>query len=117
MIDKSNIKLIKEGQLGKIVANLLRDNYYFLCDEIDKGVTDYSGIKDKPSINSNILEGNKSGEQLGLQNKLVSGSNIATINGNDITKGGNIELIKRLTQSEYDSLPSKNANTLYCIVG
>ncbi len=40
MIDKSKIKLIRQDQLGEVVADNLRDNSYFLCDELDKTNTE-----------------------------------------------------------------------------
>ena len=55
------------------------------------------------------------------QDQLVSTQNIKTINGNDILGSGDIVIeggngnIVELTQAEYDSLSTKDAETLYLI--
>lgn len=48
------------------------------------GTTDYNALSNKPSIEGVELDGDKSAKELGLQPTLISGENIATINGQDI---------------------------------
>ena len=57
-----------------------------------EGVTDYSLLNNKPSINNVPLLGNKDLNELSIQPKLTSGSNIKTINGQSILGNGNIEI-------------------------
>lgn len=54
------------------------------------GTSDYDQLSNRPSINNNTLTGNKTSSQLGLQDTLVSGTNIKTINGANILGSGNI---------------------------
>ena len=51
------------------------------------------------------------------QDKLVSGTNIKTINGTSLLGSGNIEVAKEWigTQAEYDALETKDNNTTYYI--
>ena len=51
------------------------------------------------------------------QDKLVSGTNIKTVNGNSLLGSGNIEVAKEWigTQAEYDALETKDNNTTYYI--
>ena len=60
------------------------------------GTTDYTQLSNKPSINGTTLEGNVTLPTMSdLDNKqdtLVSGTNIATINGNNLLNGGNINI-------------------------
>lgn len=46
-------------------------------------IKDYSKLNNKPQINSHTLSGNKSSDELGLQNKLTAGENI-TITEDDV---------------------------------
>lgn len=82
------------------------------------GTTDYTQLSNKPSINGTTLEGNVTLPTMSdLDNKqdiLVSGTNIATINGNNLLEGGNIEIQTGGT-SDYTQLsnkPSINGQTL-----
>ncbi len=52
----------------------------------------YLNATNKPSINSVVLEGNKKSSDLGLQDKLVSGTTIKTINGEPILGSGDIKI-------------------------
>ena len=54
------------------------------------GTSDYTALSNKPQINSTTLSGNKSSSDLGLQDALVSGTNIKTINGTSVLGSGNI---------------------------
>ena len=56
------------------------------------GTDDYTDLTNKPKINSVTLSGNKSSSTLGLQDALVSGTNIKTVNGNSLLGAGNIEI-------------------------
>lgn len=49
---------------------------------------DYDGVKNKPSINSHKLEGNKSSEELGLQDKLTFDTTPVQDSNKPITSGG-----------------------------
>lgn len=57
-----------------------------------EGVTDYSSLNNKPSINNVPLLGNKDLNELSIQQKLISGSNIKTINSQSILGNGNLEI-------------------------
>ena len=54
------------------------------------GTDDYTDLINKPKINSNTLSGNKTSSQLGLQDALVSGTNIKTINSTTLLGSGDI---------------------------
>ena len=56
------------------------------------GTSDYEELSNKPAINNVTLSGDKSSSDLGLQDTLVSGTNIKTINGNSLVGSGNVEL-------------------------
>lgn len=57
------------------------------------GTDDYTDLTNKPKINSVTLSGNKSSSALGLQDELVSGTNIKTINSTSLLGEGNIDLV------------------------
>ena len=48
--------------------------------EASGGTSDYTDLTNKPSINGTTLSGNKTGTELGLQNKNLSFTNIAATN-------------------------------------
>ncbi len=54
------------------------------------GTDDYTDLTNKPQINSTTLSGNKSSSDLGLQDALVSGTNIKTINNTSLLGSGDI---------------------------
>lgn len=56
------------------------------------GVSDYSELTNKPSINGTELVGDKSLSSLGIQETLISGTNIKTINGKNVLGEGNIQI-------------------------
>ena len=56
------------------------------------GTTDYDQLDNRPQINSNTLTGNMSSSDLGLQDTLVSGTNIKTINNTSLLGSGNITI-------------------------
>lgn len=55
-----------------------------------EGTLDYNDLENKPKINGSDLSGNKTSTDLGLQEKLSSGTNIKTINGTSILGSGNL---------------------------
>ena len=73
------------------------------------GTTDYTQLTNKPQINSVELSGNKSLSDLGIQ---PAGNYIEAGTGTQ----PQINTITVLTQSEYDSLSTKDPNTQYLIV-
>ena len=56
------------------------------------GTDDYDQLNNRPQINSNTLTGNKTSSDLGLQDALVSGTNIKTINNQSLLGSGNITI-------------------------
>lgn len=56
------------------------------------GTVNYNELINKPKINNIDLIGNKTSDNLGLQDKLVSGTNIKTINSNSILGSGDITI-------------------------
>lgn len=57
-----------------------------------EGTTNYNALENKPQINGVELKGNKTSQNLGLQDALVSGSNIKTINNQSLLGSGNITI-------------------------
>ena len=57
------------------------------------GTDSYSDLTNKPKINNVTLSGNKTSSDLSLQDKLVSGTNIKTINSTSLLDSGNIDLV------------------------
>lgn len=58
----------------------------------EPGTTNYTGMTNKPKINNVELDGNKTNEDLNIQEKLTSGTNIKTINNQSILGSGNITI-------------------------
>lgn len=56
------------------------------------GTSNYNALTNKPSINGVTLIGNKTSSDLGVQDALVSGTNIKTINNQSILGSGNIDI-------------------------
>lgn len=56
------------------------------------GTTNYNDLSNKPSINNVSLSGNKTSSDLGIQEELVSGINIKTINNQSILGSGDITI-------------------------
>ena len=54
------------------------------------GTTNYNDLSNKPSINDVTLSGNKTSSDLGIQEELVSGTNIKTINNESILGSGDL---------------------------
>lgn len=54
------------------------------------GTSDYDQLQNRPQINSVTLTGNKTSSGLGLQDTLISGTNIKTINNQSLLGSGNI---------------------------
>lgn len=55
--------------------------------EISGGTTNYNELEDRPTVNNQTLEGN-----VDLQEPLVSGTNIKTVNNQSLLGAGNIEI-------------------------
>ena len=58
----------------------------------DTEVKDYNLLYNKPQINDVTLQGNKTSDDLGLQDKLVSGVNLKTVNEETLLGSGNISI-------------------------
>lgn len=56
------------------------------------GTSNYNSLSNKPKINNVELNGNKTSNDLSLQEKLVSGTNIKTINNQSLLGNGNITI-------------------------
>lgn len=56
------------------------------------GTSDYASLTNKPSINNVTLIGNKTSSDLSLQDALVSGTNIKTINNTSILGSGDLKI-------------------------
>lgn len=67
------------------------------------GTNNYENLTNKPKINGNMLLGNKTSTELGLQDLLVSGTNIKTINGASILTSGDIIVPTKTSQLTNDS--------------
>lgn len=67
-------------------------NGNWTLSESSGGVSDYSELTNKPSINSIELVGDKSLSGLGIQETLISGTNIKTINGKNVLGEGDIQI-------------------------
>ena len=80
---------MSEGFAEKAIIDLLPQS----SGSGGQGTSDYSDLTNKPKINSNTLSGNKTSSQLGLQDVLVSGTNIKTINSTSLLGSGNIDLV------------------------
>lgn len=57
------------------------------------GTTDYDELDNRPSINGITLSGSNTGATLGLQDALVSGTNIKTVNSTSLLGSGDISII------------------------
>jgi len=83
LVSGTNIKTINnENILGSGNINI----------EGGSGTSDYTQLSNKPKINNVELSGNKASSALGLQEMLISGTNIKTINNEDILGSGNISI-------------------------
>lgn len=60
------------------------------------GTDNYEDLNNKPQINSHDLIGNQSSSDLGLQDELVSGTNIKTVNNNSLLGSGNVAVQETL---------------------
>lgn len=67
--------------------------------------SDYDNLENKPSINNVELSGNKTSSELNLQDVLVSGENIKTINGESVLGSGDISISG--TGGSWDSISNK----------
>lgn len=57
-----------------------------------EGTTNYNSLENKPQINGVELRGNKSSQDFGIQDALISGTNIKTINNQSLLGSGNITI-------------------------
>ena len=56
------------------------------------GTDDYDQLSNRPSVNGTTLSGDQTSSDLGLQDALVSGTNIKTINNQSLLGSGNITI-------------------------
>lgn len=75
----------------------------------------YNQLTNKPQINNVTLQGNKTSNELGLQDKLVSGTNIKTINNESLLGNGNIEIIGN--ESYFILSTSEHPNNTLSLMG
>lgn len=66
------------------------------------GTDDYSDLTNKPKINNVTLSGNKTSSDLSLQDALVSGTNIKTINNTSLLGAGDIAITSPVTDVQAD---------------
>lgn len=64
------------------------------------GTSDYDSLTNRPKINNVTLTGNKTLDDLGIQDTLESGTNIKTINNESILGSGNIDIASMFTPVE-----------------
>lgn len=67
--------------------------------EISGGASSYNTLENKPSINGTEINGSKRLSDFGIQEALVSGVNIATINGSNILGGGDVPVANNITNN------------------
>lgn len=84
-------KLVSGVNISTINGNDITKGGNIKIEGGGSGTTDYNQLTNKPKINGNELSGNKTSDQLGLQENL-KGKTIATINGTPIELGGNVQL-------------------------
>ena len=65
-----------QGVPGGVDATYANEDIEFSNDG-PTGVTDYTLLSNKPQINGHTLTGNKTGANLGLQNKILAGTNVS----------------------------------------
>ncbi len=83
------------------------------------GTSDYDELEHKPSINSQPLSGNMTSQQLGLQDRLVSGTTIKTINGQPVLGSGNLNTANGYIHADDESgmpEPSADYASKICLV-
>lgn len=81
----------QKGKKGKYLKTDGKKTYW--ADASGSGGTsDYEDLENLPQINSTTLSGNKSSSDLGLQDALVSGTNIKTINNTSLLGSGDITI-------------------------
>jgi len=90
------------GKKGKYLKTDGKKTYWAEVSGGGGGTSDYTDLENKPQINNVTLAGNKSSSDLGLQDALISGTNIKTINNTSILGNGNIDV---------DGLPSQTGQS------
>lgn len=79
------------------------------------GTTNYNELSNRPQINNKTLTGNKSGSDLGLQDKLTTAQQKAVDSGIDNTKVGQIDTntanISNLNTNKVDKVAGKSLST------
>lgn len=123
-IDQANVKLNEFAKVIDVIKVDGTGNKYLSDDGTYKlvssgggtgGTSNYKDLDEKPSINNVELVGNKTLDALGIQpkgnyqDKLVSGTNIKTINNQSILGSGNINI--QGGSGSY-TLPIASADTL-----
>lgn len=101
-----NLKIIKDYVDKKVAGTLTGKSAYEIAVEQGYEGTEkewlsemknYEDLENKPQINSHILSGNKSSDDLGLQKKLTAGTNITIANDGTISASGGVTSYNDLT--------------------
>lgn len=94
--EEDQIRFLELRSTDDTYVRLYDDKFVIVVngDEIvfDGTVDDYNRLSHKPSINNVTLIDNKTSSDLGLQDTLVSGDNIKTINNQSLLGSGNISI-------------------------
>ena len=85
-------KLVSGTNIKTINNQSLLGNGNITIEGGGSGTSNYNSLSNKPKINNVELNGNKTNEDLGIQDKLISGTNIKTINNQSILGSGNINI-------------------------
>lgn len=83
-------KLINGQNIKTINNQPILGSGNIIIESGSEGTLNYNDLENKPKINGSDLSGNKTSTDLGLQEKLSSGTNIKTINGTSILGSGNL---------------------------
>lgn len=66
------------------------------------GASSYIDLSDKPKMNGTTIVGNKTSSDYGLQDELVSGTNIKTINSTSLLGSGDITITSDVTDVQFN---------------
>ena len=90
------------------------------------GTSDYTNLENKPSINNITLVGNKTSGDLSLQDALVSGTNIKTINNTNLLGSGDLKIAEGVpvldinnneeNRNKMSDFINKNKNTYVSVI-
>lgn len=101
----------KGGTVGQVLSKKSNEDNDVEWVNQSGGVSSYNNLTDKPQINSVSLSGNKTSQQLGLQDQLVSGTTIKTINGQPVLGSGNLNTANGYIHADdVASMPTPSAN-------